>query len=56
VFFYVDAQSFQVRRVLIMDAQGNRNRFDFVTPEVLAKSPPGEFMFTPPAGTEVIRP
>ncbi|RYZ07068.1 MAG: outer membrane lipoprotein carrier protein LolA [Myxococcales bacterium] len=56
VFFYVDAQTYQVRRVLILDAQGNRNRFDFVTSEANTKSPPGEFSFTPPPGTQVIRP
>lgn len=56
VFFYVDAQTYQVRRVLIIDAQGNRNRFDFVTSEVNTKAPPGEFSFTPPPGTQVIRP
>jgi outer membrane lipoprotein carrier protein len=56
VFFYVDAQTYQVRRVLIVDAQGNRNRFDFVTSEVNTKAPPGEFAFTPPQGTQVIRP
>lgn len=56
VFFYVDAQTYQVRRVLIVDAQGNRNRFDFLTSEVNTKAPPGEFAFTPPQGTQVIRP
>jgi outer membrane lipoprotein carrier protein len=56
VFFYVDAQTYQVRRVLIIDSQGNRNRFDFVTSEVNTKAPQGEFMFTPPPGTTVIRP
>ena len=56
VFFYVDAQTYQVRRVLIVDAQGNRNRFDFITSEVNTKPPQGEFAFTPPPGTQVIRP
>jgi len=56
VFFYVDAQTYQVRRVLIVDAQGNRNRFDFITSEVNTKAPQGEFAFTPPPGTQVIRP
>ncbi|MGC4087307.1 MAG: outer membrane lipoprotein carrier protein LolA [Polyangiaceae bacterium] len=55
VFLYVDAGTYQVRRVMLLDAQRNRNRFDFVQPEVNAKSPPGEFAFTPPAGTQVIR-
>ncbi len=56
VLFYVDAQTFQVRRVLIKDAQGNRNTFDFVTAEVNTKPPKGEFVFSPPPGTQVIRP
>jgi outer membrane lipoprotein carrier protein len=56
VVFYVDAQTYQVRRVLIIDAQGNRNRFDFLTSEVNTKPPQGEFVFTPPPGTQVIRP
>ncbi|MFZ5891979.1 MAG: LolA family protein [Myxococcota bacterium] len=55
VFLYVDAGTYQVRRVMLLDAQRNRNRFDFVGPEVNAKSPPGEFVFTPPPGTQVIR-
>jgi outer membrane lipoprotein carrier protein len=56
VMFFVDAQTYQVRRVLIIDAQGNRNRFDFVTAEVNRKPPQGEFAFTPPPGTQVIKP
>jgi outer membrane lipoprotein carrier protein len=53
---YIDAATYQVRRVMLLDAQRNRNRFDFVTPEVNVKPPAGEFAFTPPAGTQVIRP
>jgi len=53
---YVDAGTYQVRRVLLVDAQGNRNRFDFLNPEVNTKAPGGEFTFTPPQGTQVIRP
>jgi outer membrane lipoprotein carrier protein len=53
---YVDATSFQVRRVQIMDAQGNRNRFDFSAFEVNRPMPEHEFEFTPPPGTRVIRP
>jgi outer membrane lipoprotein carrier protein len=56
VFLYVDAGTHQVRRVLLLDAQRNRNRFDFLTPEVNAKPPANEFSFTPPPGTQVIRP
>ncbi len=56
VLFYVDAQTFQVRRVLIKDAQNNRNTFDFLTAEVNTKPPKNEFSFTPPPGTQIIRP
>lgn len=56
VFLYIDASTYQVRRVMLLDAQRNRNRFDFLAPEVNAKPPVGEFSFTPPPGTQVIRP
>ncbi|HVJ14488.1 MAG TPA: outer membrane lipoprotein carrier protein LolA [Polyangiaceae bacterium] len=56
IFLYVDGATYQVRRVLLLDAQGNKNRFDFVKPQVNSKAPPGEFNFTPPPGTQVIRP
>src|SRR4051812_32303623 len=53
VLLYVDAQTWQVRRVLILDAQNNRNRFDFNNPVVNTPVPPSEFAFTPPAGTQI---
>jgi outer membrane lipoprotein carrier protein len=56
VLLYVDAQTNQVRRALILDAQGNRNRFDFSAPVVNEPVTKGEFDFTPPAGTRVIKP
>jgi outer membrane lipoprotein carrier protein len=56
MLLYVDANTYQVRRVLLLDAQGNRNRFTFIDPEVNKKAPPGEFQFKPPAGTQIIRP
>ena len=56
VLLYVDAATAQVRRVLILDAQGNRNRFDFETPLVNNPVPPGEFNFQPPAGTQIVKP
>lgn len=56
VFFYVDAKTYQVRRVLMLDAQRNRNRFDFVTPVVNKAIDKSEFSFTPPAGTRIIKP
>ena len=51
--FDVDAQ---VLRVLILDGQGNRNRFDFSKPQVNLALPPGQFQFTPPPGTTIVKP
>ncbi|MDP9151717.1 MAG: outer membrane lipoprotein carrier protein LolA [Myxococcota bacterium] len=56
VLFYVDSATSQVRRVMIIDGQGNRNRFDFVNPKVNEPVKAGEFSFTPPPGTSVVRP
>ncbi|HEY3499586.1 MAG TPA: outer membrane lipoprotein carrier protein LolA [Polyangiaceae bacterium] len=56
MLLYVDANTYQVRRVLLLDAQGNRNRFDFNGTEVNKQVPPGEFAFVPPKGTQVVRP
>lgn len=56
VLFYVDAASNQIRRVLIVDAQGNRNRFDFVAPKVNVPVPDSMFTLTVPPGTQIIKP
>lgn len=56
VLFYVDSATSQVRRVLIVDGQGNRNRFDFENPKVNVQVPPNQFTFTPPPGTQIIKP
>lgn len=56
VLFYVDSQTSQVRRVLIVDGQGNRNRFDFDNPKVNENVSQDRFKFTPPPGTQVVRP
>ncbi len=53
---YVDAKTNQVRRVLILDAQGNKNRFDFNSPAVNEVVDASTFQFTPPSGTKVIKP
>lgn len=55
MILYVDAATAQVRRVLLVDAQGNRNRFDFSSPTVNTKVEPTEFTFSPPSGTQIIR-
>jgi outer membrane lipoprotein carrier protein len=56
VLLYVDSATAQVRRVLILDAQGNRNRFDFDNPLVNNAVPASEFAFSPPAGTQIVKP
>jgi outer membrane lipoprotein carrier protein len=56
VLFYVDGATAQVRRVLIVDGQGNRNRFDFTDPKVNEAVDPKRFQFLPPPGTNVVRP
>lgn len=56
VLFYVDKATSQVRRVIIIDGQGNKNRFDFLSPKINEVVPPTQFQFTPPAGTNIIKP
>jgi outer membrane lipoprotein carrier protein len=56
VLFYVDAATSQVRRVMIIDGQGNRNRFDFVSPRINEPVGAGQFNFTPPPGTSIVHP
>ncbi len=56
ILLYVDGKTSQVRRVMLIDAQGNRNRFDFSNPVVNKKAPGDEFTFVPPKGTKVIKP
>ncbi|HEY8038751.1 MAG TPA: outer membrane lipoprotein carrier protein LolA [Polyangiaceae bacterium] len=56
VLFYVDTGTANVRRAMIIDAQGNRNRFDFETPKINEPIPPELFRYTPPAGTSIIHP
>jgi outer membrane lipoprotein carrier protein len=56
VLFYVDAPTSQVRRVMVIDGQGNRNRFDFINPQVNLTVPSSQFTFAPPPGTSIVRP
>jgi outer membrane lipoprotein carrier protein len=56
VLFYVDAPTSQVRRVMVIDGQGNRNRFDFINPKVNETIGKAQFKFTPPEGTSIVRP
>lgn len=56
VLFYIDGASSQVMRVMIIDGQQNRNRFDFKDPKVNLPVAPNQFNFTPPPGTTVVKP
>ncbi len=53
VLFYVDLATANIRRVVIIDAQRNRNRFDL---ESLSEAPidPREFVWSPPPGATLI--
>lgn len=53
VLFYVDGSTYHVRRVLIVDGQDNRNRFDFEKPVVNGTVPAGKFTWSPPPGVTV---
>ena len=56
MLLYVDGKTFQVRRVLLIDAQKNKNVFDFSDPRVNEKVPASEFTFTAPPGTQIVKP
>ena len=56
MILYVDGKTFQVRRVQMIDAQKNKNVFDFSEPRVNEAIAASEFAFSAPAGTQVIKP
>lgn len=56
VLFYVDAKTSQIRRVMIIDAQQNRNRFDFIAPKVNEPVSDAQFHFVVPKGATVVKP
>jgi len=56
MILYVDGKTFQVRRVQMIDAQKNKNVFDFSEPRVNEAIAASEFQFSAPAGTQVIKP
>ena len=45
-----------IQRVLILDAAGNRNRFDFADIRFNRTVPDSRFVFQPPAGTRRVEP
>ncbi|MBK8251617.1 MAG: outer membrane lipoprotein carrier protein LolA [Polyangiaceae bacterium] len=42
-----------IERIVIVDAQGNKNRFDFLEAAFPKEVPASEWQFTPPAGTDI---
>ncbi|NOU34491.1 MAG: outer membrane lipoprotein carrier protein LolA [Polyangiaceae bacterium] len=56
VLFYVDGATYQVRRVMILDNQGSKNRFDFNKPRVNTPVADSEFVFEPPPNTSIVKP
>lgn len=56
VVFYVEGQHFQVASTVVIDAQGNTNRFNFLAPRVNLNPPNTVFQWAPPTGTQVVRP
>jgi outer membrane lipoprotein carrier protein len=55
VLFYVDNATSHVRRALIVDAQGNRNRFDFTDPKANVPVNAGTFVLNVPPNTTVTK-
>lgn len=61
VLFYIDQALLAkrdpgtVRRVVVLDVQRNKNRFDFLEASMPDRVEPSEFVFTPPPGTNVVR-
>ncbi len=54
VILYVDAQTFEVRRVLFVDGQQNRNRFDFTNIQRNVPVKASQFVISAPPGTTFI--
>ena len=54
VLFYVDQNTSQVRRGMVIDQQGNRNRFDFKNPQVNTPVNQTQFTYSPGPGVTVV--
>jgi outer membrane lipoprotein carrier protein len=54
VELYLDGHNFRVVRSVVVDQEGNRNRFDFSNPVINQNLSPETFSFTPPEGVPVI--
>jgi outer membrane lipoprotein carrier protein len=55
LLFYL-ADDGAVLRVMLLDAQGNANRFVLSEVKINPKIPKREFRFTPPNGTKIVKP
>ncbi|MCP4678017.1 MAG: outer membrane lipoprotein chaperone LolA [Deltaproteobacteria bacterium] len=53
VEMYLDSKTFRVKRSVVVDHEGNRNRFDFGTPKINTGLSEAIFAFTPPPGVQV---
>jgi outer membrane lipoprotein carrier protein len=56
IIFFVDRASFQVASTVVLDAQGNSNRFTFTDVRVNVSPAQSVFQWTPPRGTQIVRP
>jgi outer membrane lipoprotein carrier protein len=56
LLLWVDRHTAAVRRVLVVDAQGNHNRFEFIAPELDRPVADREFRLAIPPGTKVVSP
>jgi outer membrane lipoprotein carrier protein len=54
--FFVDGTSYQVRRSLVIDQAGNRNKMEFANARQNQGIQDSRFSFTPPQGVRIIRP
>ena len=54
VELYVSSADFHVVRSVVVDNDGNRNRFDFADTASNSGLDPALFTFTPPAGVPVL--
>jgi outer membrane lipoprotein carrier protein len=55
MLLYIDSATYEVRRVLLLDEEGNRNRFDFSRARVNHPIQAREFVLVPSSGMAVIR-
>jgi outer membrane lipoprotein-sorting protein len=53
--WFIEGTTFSVRRVVLVDARQNRNRFDFSFETFDRPPPQSEFLLQPPANTQVIQ-